>query len=428
MIKKICSLLVFALICGLGVFAFSGCSQNSDGSGVCADSVHDFGEFVVQVAPNCCHAGVEYRTCSRCNYHEYRDIEKTTEHTRVAIPAVQATCSSNGLTEGEKCGVCGEIFVLQQSTERLPHTEEVIPAVEATCTTFGNTEGKKCSVCDEILVKPEFIDDGHDYPAYSYSEVRCRECDILKPIDGLVYELDEETDTYTVIRCEDYYGITFFSIPRYHEGKVVAKIANNVFEYKKIYKVEIPETIVEIGKEAFRMIEGTADVKIFGRASIGERAFDHSEIETIEMPNVTYIGKEAFASCLSLLELKGITASVIDESAFEDCGQLSFVELCEGVTEIRSGAFMYSSVKKIVIPSSVTSIAGNAFDGYSYVPVAYYKGTAQELEAKPQVKGGLWRCTIYYYSETEPDVNENGEYTGNFWYYDTKNAIVEWKK
>lgn len=50
MIKKICSLLVLTLICGLGVFAFSACSQNSDGSGVCADSVHDFGEFVVPFA------------------------------------------------------------------------------------------------------------------------------------------------------------------------------------------------------------------------------------------------------------------------------------------------------------------------------------------------------------------------------------------
>lgn len=37
----------------------------------------------------------------------------------------------------------------------------------------------------------------------------------------------------------------------------------------------------------------------------------------------------------------------------------------------------------------------------------------------------MWRVSdIYYYSENEPEVGENGEYVGNFWYYDAKNSIV----
>ncbi|MBQ9841115.1 MAG: hypothetical protein IJO78_05920, partial [Erysipelotrichaceae bacterium] len=35
------------------------------------------------------------------------------------------------------------------------HTEEIIPAVEATCTSTGLTEGKKCSVCNTVLVAQE---------------------------------------------------------------------------------------------------------------------------------------------------------------------------------------------------------------------------------------------------------------------------------
>ena len=465
MLKKTYSVWILAFICVLSlcIFALSACSQDSDGSGdsgtssadvsggdsgsctsgadvsggsfdnssdsgsvvLCADGAHDFGEFIVQVEPNCYRAGAEYRICSHCNYCDYRDIEKTNEHKKVPIPEVKATCSSNGLTEGERCEVCGEVFVMQQSIERLPHTEEVIPALEATCTTFGHTEGKKCSVCQEILEKPKFIDDGH---FYKYGNNRCDNCTRLKPIDGLIFELDEETDTYTIVRCEDYVGITCFGIPMFHEGKIVAKIGEGVFAGKKIHELEIPETIVEIGKGAFENVLGPTNVKIFGKTRIGEGAFSRSEIDTIEMPNVSYIGKEAFSGVVLLEEIKGITASVIDEMAFENCPLLKSVELCEGVTEIRSRAFAESSVKSIVIPSSVTSIAGDAFDEYGSRPVVYYKGTAQELEEKPQVKGGLRYSTIYYYSATEPEVNENGEYNGNFWYYDARNSIVVWKK
>ena len=472
MLKKTYSVLLLALICMLSlcVFAFSACSQgsigsdnpssssadgssgnggsaslpdssgnssssgdssssSSGGSGVlCADGVHDYGEFIVQVEPNCYRAGEEYRVCSRCNYHDYREIEKTNEHKKVPIPEVKPTCSSNGLTEGERCEVCGEVFVIPQSIERLPHTEEVIPALEATCTTFGHTAGKKCSVCDEIIEKPEFIDDGHTYPVYGTGEIRCNFCGRLKPIGGLVFELDEETDTYIITKCEDYYDIRFFSIPMFHEGKVVSKIGESAFSYKSIHKLEIPETIVEIGKEAFVSVLGPTDVKIFGKTRIGEKVFDHSELENIEMPNVTYIGKEAFTGCYSLKEIKGVTASVIDEKAFENCPLLNFVEFCEGVTEIRGEAFAYSSVKSIVIPSSVVSIAGNAFDYYSSSPVVYYKGTAAELDLKPQVKGVIGGNTVYYYSEAEPALNESGDYDGNFWYYGAKKNVVVWKK
>ena len=434
MLKKTCFLLIPAVLCVLSlcVFALIACDDGSDGAGggtvvSCADGVHDFGKYIVQVESNCYRAGAEYRVCSRCNCRDYRDVEIISEHKKVPIPAVDATCSSNGLTEGERCEVCGEIFVMQQSVERLPHTEEVIPAVEATCTTPGHTAGKKCGVCDEILEKPAYIDDGHSYPSYGSYNIRCNVCERLKPIDGLVFELDKETDTYTVIRCEDYTDNAFFSIPMFHEGKAVAKIGESVFATKKIYSLEIPETIVEIGKCAFDGILGSANVKIFGNTRIGEKAFDHSEIKTVEMPNVSYIGKEAFSHCLLLEELKVVTASVIDEMAFEGCS-LRSVELCEGVTEIKSNAFADCMITNIVIPSSVTSIVGDVFYRYGEDLVTYYKGTAQKLDEKPQVKGVLSCSTIYYYSETEPALSASGKYDGNFWHYDARNTVVKWEK
>lgn len=69
-----------------------------------------------------------YWYCTFCeNYYSDEDgtneieladtvIEKTDEHTVVIDPAVPATGSSTGLTEGSHCSVCGEVFVAQEET------------------------------------------------------------------------------------------------------------------------------------------------------------------------------------------------------------------------------------------------------------------------------------------------------------------------
>jgi IS1 family transposase len=66
----------------------------------------------------------------------------------------EATC-----TELAKCTECGE------TTGKLaPHTEVIDKAIDATCTSTGLTEGKHCSVCEAVLVAQEEIAAlGHNY-------------------------------------------------------------------------------------------------------------------------------------------------------------------------------------------------------------------------------------------------------------------------
>lgn len=111
---------------------------------------HSMGNWTVSAPASCTAAGTEKRECSVCGEKETREIA-VLAHTETALPAVPATCTATGLTEGKKCSVCDKIIVAQNIIPATGHTEEILPAVPATCTETGLTEGKKCSVCGETI-------------------------------------------------------------------------------------------------------------------------------------------------------------------------------------------------------------------------------------------------------------------------------------
>lgn len=77
--------------------------------------------------------------------------ESKCEHTEKVLPAVSATCTSAGKTEGKECTTCGMVLVAQTEIPATGHTEKILPAVSATCTSAGKTEGKECTTCGKVL-------------------------------------------------------------------------------------------------------------------------------------------------------------------------------------------------------------------------------------------------------------------------------------
>lgn len=70
----------------------------------------------------CIKEGVKTYKCS-CGVSYTEAIAKTTHNSNTTIPAVAATCTKTGLTEGKKCSVCGTVTVAQQTVAKKSHID-----------------------------------------------------------------------------------------------------------------------------------------------------------------------------------------------------------------------------------------------------------------------------------------------------------------
>ncbi len=155
----------------------------------------EYGEGETVIPATCENPGVIRYTCIDCGSY-YEEELPAVGHTEEIIPAIPATHSESGLTEGIRCSVCEKIIKAQQIIpvleheygegevlleagcetagsvrftcvecgysyeDELPakgHTEEQLSAKAATCTEEGLTEGVVCADCGAVLKAQEVI-------------------------------------------------------------------------------------------------------------------------------------------------------------------------------------------------------------------------------------------------------------------------------
>ena len=138
-------------------------------------------------------------------------------------------------------------------------------------------------------------------------------------------------------------------------------------------------------------------------------------------PGVTLITNSAFAECINLTSVSlpeglrtiqqfafsGCTAltsihipSTVNYfvSPFTNCSSLVNCNIPYGVTELGYGAFMgCSSLRNITIPASVRQIGMSSFDGTYSLQTVTFEGNAPTLDTPEGVIGGLHSGVIIYY-------------------------------
>ena len=102
---------------------------------------------------------------------------------------------------------------------------------------------------------------------------------------------------------------------------------------------------------------------------IGNNAFEKSSAKEIVIPDsVTEIGSQAFSGCGKLTGVSiPNSVTTIRDRAFFDCNSLASITIPDSVTDIELQAFCNcTSLKEVTIPASVTDIGDEAFGYYRY--------------------------------------------------------------
>ena len=87
---------------------------------------HEYGDFEILKNPTCTEKGQKGKVCSKCGKIKDQQPIPATGHIPVTDPAVAPTETTDGLTEGSHCGVCGAVLTAQ----------EVIPMRDPTIDTW----------------------------------------------------------------------------------------------------------------------------------------------------------------------------------------------------------------------------------------------------------------------------------------------------
>ena len=216
----------------------------------------------------------------------------------------------------------------------------------------------------------------------------------------------------------------------------VTSIGEHSFEYCiNLTSVTIPSSVTLIGRDAFYDCSKLTSVTIPNSVTtIGKLAFANTDITSVTIPSsVTSLDSSAFSHKTASIEVdsnnpnyssengivfnkdktelvifpegktdtsytipSGVTS--IGENAFDGCWKLTSVTIPDGVTTIGEYAFSgCGNLKKVVIPESVNQIADAAF---SSSPVTIYCAAGSYAQTYAEKKGISYKCWVTVQYET----------------------------
>ena len=168
---------------------------------------HNYEERVTKPA-TCQETGIKTKTCRECQAEETGEIAKI-PHTEEIDPAVAASCTQAGKTEGSHCSECGEVIRAQEEIPKMPHNYEEAVTKPATCQETG-IKTKICRECqteetEEIPKIPHSYEERVTKPATcqetGVKTKTCRECQAEETEEIAKIPHTEEIDPAVAASC-----------------------------------------------------------------------------------------------------------------------------------------------------------------------------------------------------------------------------------
>ena len=96
-------------------------------------------------------------------------------------------------------------------------------------------------------------------------------------------------------------------------------------------------------------------------AEIDKYAFEGTAVRNLEIKNISKVDECAYRGCDKLESVAISGNGIIPSGLFARCSKLNNVTINEGITGIGESAFRETSIKKLILPSTVITVNDNAF-------------------------------------------------------------------
>lgn len=244
------------------------------------------------------------KTCINCG----DTLGEPLGHSIIIDEAIEPTHLLSGKTEGKHCEECGLIIVEQQEVEKLAHKLEVLEAVASTCINEGKTEGLYCATCD-IIITPQTILAKEEHFLVGDTCEKCQQriyinkWDASSNQDGsiIVYMYNTSVEGEYALevvgngRMKDY-ETNDSRAPwdgRRHKNIVSLKFIGDItyigeasFVYLSIKEVKLPESLIEIGNDAFMHCDLLKEVTISNKLQVlGDGVFVATALKELRVPD-----------------------------------------------------------------------------------------------------------------------------------------------
>lgn len=144
----------------------------------------------------------------------------------------------------------------------------------------------------------------------------------------------------------------------------VKKIGDYAMSSTGITSIDIPASVEEIGYSTFFTCKSLTSITMHeGLKKIGGSAFYKVPITAITLPeSLEELGAKAFLYCEKLKTVKlPSKLTVLGDATFMNCSSLASIEMPQGLTEIGVECFLQTALTEATIPATVKTIGTSAF-------------------------------------------------------------------